>query len=60
MLSPIPEAGKSSRDLTPKRPRSLTPAEDKNEIGSRRSRAPEASEASGSKSTVEIQSEGAN
>jgi hypothetical protein len=37
ILSPIPEAGKSSRAPTPKRPRSLTPAEVEKEIGSRRS-----------------------
>jgi hypothetical protein len=48
------------RELRPQKPRSLTPAEVEKEIGSRRSRASEAPEASGSKSSAEIQSEGAN
>jgi hypothetical protein len=62
-LSPIPETGSLSRAPTPKRPRSLTPAGVEKERDSRRSQASEASEVSealGSKSTVEIQPEGAN
>jgi hypothetical protein len=59
-LSPIPEVGTSSRAPTPKRPRSLTPVEVEKEGASRRSRASEASRTSGSESTAEIQSEGAN
>jgi hypothetical protein len=58
VLSPIPEAGKSSRAPTLKRPRSLTPAEVEKEIGSSRSRAFEAPEASGFESTTEIQRRG--
>jgi hypothetical protein len=59
-LSPIPETRNSSRAPTPKRPRSPTPAGVEKEIDSRRSQASEASEASGSESTVEIQPDGAN
>jgi hypothetical protein len=53
-LSPIPEAGNSSRTPTLKRPRSLTPARVEKEMESRRSKASEAPEASSSESTVEI------
>jgi hypothetical protein len=60
VLSPIPEAGTSSRALTPKRPRSLTPVGVEKAIGSKRPRASEASKASDSESSAEIQSEGAN
>jgi hypothetical protein len=56
-LSPIPEAGNSSKAPTPKRPQSLTPAGIEKEMESRRSKA---SEALSSESTVEIQPEGAN
>jgi hypothetical protein len=59
-LSPIPETGNSSRAPTPKGPRSPTPAGVEKGIDSRRSQASEASKASGSKSTAEIQPEGAN
>jgi hypothetical protein len=59
-LSPIPEAGNSSRAPTPKRPRSPTPARAEKEMESRRPNASEASGASSSESTVEIKPEGAN
>jgi hypothetical protein len=59
-LSPIPETGNSLRAPTPKGPRSPTPAGVEKGIDSKRSQAFEASKASGSKSTAEIQPEGAN
>jgi hypothetical protein len=60
VLSPIPEAGNSSRAPTPKRPRSPTPVRVEKELESRRPNASEASEASSSESTVEVKPEGAN
>jgi hypothetical protein len=57
-MSSIPEAGNSSRALTSKRPRSLTPAGVEKRTELRRSNASEASGASSSKSTVEIKPEG--
>jgi hypothetical protein len=59
-LSPILEAGNSSRAPTPKRPRSPTPAGVEKEMESRRPNASEASGASSSESTVEIKPEGAD
>jgi hypothetical protein len=60
VLSPIPEARTSSRALTPQRPRSPTPIEVEKATGSKRPRASEASKASDSESSGEIQPEGAN
>jgi hypothetical protein len=59
-LSPIPEARASSQAPTPKRPRSPTHAKVDKASGSKRPRAFEAPEASDSKSSADIQPEGAN